>query len=140
MIAMPASLAAPFTIVYLLVAAFVDLRYRKLPAWLTFGGAAGGILVAAASGLEGIELGLLGLVVGGVVLLPFAILGGVGWADVIFLGAVGAWNGWSFALLTALWTAFFGAVLAVVAWRRGSRTIPYVPAIALGALAASLGG
>jgi prepilin signal peptidase PulO-like enzyme (type II secretory pathway) len=137
---MTASLAAPSTIGYLLIAGIIDLRYRELPAWLTFGAAASGILVAAAGGFERLELGLLGLAVGGVILLPFALLGGIGWADVILLGAVGAWNGWSFALQTTLWTALVGAVLAVVAWRRGIRTIPYVPAIALGALVASLGG
>jgi Flp pilus assembly protein protease CpaA len=68
------------------------------------------------------------------------MFGGVGWADVIILGAVGAWNGWSFSLRTALRTALIGAALAVIAWRRGSRAFPYFPAIALDAFVASLAG
>jgi prepilin signal peptidase PulO-like enzyme (type II secretory pathway) len=121
---------------YLLAAAVVDLRHRQLPAWLTLGGVASGILLAALGGVERFELSLLGLLVGGAILLPFALLRGVGWADVILLGAVGAWNGWRFALETALWMALLGAVLAAVAWRRGYRIVPYVPAIAAGALVA----
>jgi prepilin signal peptidase PulO-like enzyme (type II secretory pathway) len=137
---MPTSLAPSFTIGYLFAAAIVDLRHRQLPAWLTLGGIATGILAATVGGPGRIELSLLGLVVGGIILLPFALLGGIGWADVILLEAVGAWNGWSFALRTSWWTALFGGALAVVARRRGEQIVPYVPAIAAGALAALLIG
>jgi prepilin signal peptidase PulO-like enzyme (type II secretory pathway) len=94
--------------------------------------------VAAIAGLDSLELSLVGRLVGGGHLLPFALLSGIGWADV--LGAVGAWEGWSFALRTMLWTALLGAVLAIVAWRRAQRAFPYVPPIALGALVAMLVG
>jgi prepilin peptidase CpaA len=134
----PASIATPFVISYLLVAAIVDLRQRQLPAWLTLGGIASGVLVATAAGLESLEVSLIGLLVGGIILLPFALLGGIGWADVLLLGAVGAWEGSGFALQTALWMALIGAILAIVAWRRGERIFPYVPAIALGAVVSSV--
>lgn len=134
----PTSFATPVLIGYLLVAAVVDLRQRQLPAWLTLGGTASGVVVATVGGLGSLELSVSGLLVGEGILLPFALLGGVGWADVLLLGAVGAWEGWYFAIRTALWTALTGAILAVVAWRRGRRVFPYVPAIAVGALIASL--
>jgi prepilin signal peptidase PulO-like enzyme (type II secretory pathway) len=137
---MSASIVTPFLISYLLVAAIVDLRQRLLPAWLTLGGIASGLLVATTAGNGTLLLSLVGLLVGGGVLLPFALLGGVGWADVLLLGAVGAWEGWDFALRTAGCTALTGAILAVVAWRRGQRVFPYVPAIALGVLVASVTG
>ncbi|MDA8216445.1 MAG: hypothetical protein M0Z94_02380 [Dehalococcoidales bacterium] len=54
------------------------------------------------------------------------------------LAAVGAWQGWQLVHWTAWWAALVGTGLAVVAWRRGQRTFPCVPAIALGAALALL--
>ena len=109
-----------------------------MPACLTCGGIAAGLLVAAMSGWDALRLSLLGLAVGGLLLAPLVWRGGFGAADALLLGAIGAWQGWQFALWTAWWAALVGAALALIAWRRGQRTFPYVPALALGAVLALL--
>lgn len=126
------------TLVTLLLAAatVTDLRRRQVPAWLTFGGIGTGVLVAALSGWDAIQFSLLGALVGGLLLMPFVLLRGFGPADAFLLAAVGAWHGSHIVLWTAWWAALVGAVLALIACRRGQRTFAYVPAIALGAVLA----
>lgn len=110
-----------------------DLRRGRVPAWVTLGGEGAGLLVAAASSWDALQLSLLGLAVGGLLLLPFVLAGGFGEGDALLLASIGAWQGWQFVLGTAWWAALAGAALALVAWRRGRRAFPYVPAIAVGA-------
>lgn len=129
---MPSSLDTLFLGVMLLLATFTDLRRREVPGWLTFGGIAAGILVASTNGESAMLLSLLGTTVGGLIVLPFVLIGAFGAADALLLAAIGAWKGPMFVLWTAWWTTLAGAVLAVVAWRRGRTTFPYVPAIAAG--------
>jgi prepilin peptidase CpaA len=117
----------------LLVAAFTDLRRREVPGWLTFGGIAAGVLVAATNETDALLVSLLGLMVGGLTILPFVVIGAFGAADALLLAAIGAWKGPVFVLWTAWWMSLAGAILAIVAWRRGQATFPYVPAIAIGA-------
>jgi len=124
----------------LLVAALTDLRTREVPGWLTFGGIASGVVVAAINGVDALFASLLGTIVGGSIMLPFVLIGAFGAADVLLLAAIGAWKGPQFVLWTAFCTSFPGAVFATVAWCRGYPTFPYVPAIALGASLAALTG
>lgn len=136
---MQVSFATPVIGVLLIVATVTDLRRREVPGWLTFGGIRAGLLVAAAHGSDALPLSLIGLAVGGLLLLPFVILRGFGAADALLLATIGVWQGWQFVLWTAWWAALCGAGLAVLAWWRGQRTLPYVPAIAAGATLALLG-
>lgn len=136
---MMASFALPVLAGVLVVATFTDLRTRRVPTWLTFSAVVGGVAAsAAAGGPAAIVASLLGIAVGGGALLPLVLMGGVGAADALLLAAVGAWLGWHLALWTLWWTALVGAALAVVAWWRGHRAFPYVPAIAAGLALASL--
>lgn len=128
----PSWIATPVILVILAFATVTDLRSRLVPAWLTFGGTAAGLIVAAVSGWNALQMSVLGLMVGGLILLPFVVAGGFGSADALLLATVGAWCGWEFVLWTAWWAALAGAVLAVAAHRRGQRTFPYVPAITIG--------
>lgn len=128
--------AMPALIILLGAATVADLRERLIPAWLTFGGIIVGLLVSAANGPSTLAASLIGMTVGALLLLPFVALGGFGLADALLLAAIGAWKGWQFVLLAAWWAAICGAVLAAIAWRRGQRTFPYVPAILLGAVLA----
>lgn len=129
---MPAELARIVVGMILTVATFTDLRERRVPLWLTFGGSAAGLVVAAMAGGTIFWLSLLGLVVGLLVLAPFVICGGIGGADALLLGTIGAWLGWSLVLWTAWWAAVVGACVALIARGRGQKTFPYVPAIAVG--------
>lgn len=134
----PAWVATPVVLLLLLVATASDLRRRQVPGWLTFGGIGAGVLAAAVSGWEALHLSLLGALVGGLLLMPFVLLRAFGPADALVLAGVGAWYGGQVVLWTAWWAALVGAVLAVIAYRRGERTFAYVPAIALGAALARL--
>ena len=135
---MPLAGAVPVLATVLLAATVTDLRTRHVPGWLTFGAVGAAAFVAALTGADALRGSLVGLVVGGAILLPFVLRGGFGAADALLLAAIGAWLGWEFALLTAWRAALVGAALALVARCRGRRTFPYVPAIALGALLATL--
>ncbi len=124
--------------VVLIAASACDVRTRRVPVWLTAAGILGGLVVAGLRGMPELEQSAMGLVVGLIVPLPLVLLGGLGVADALLLGAVGAWAGWQLALWTAWWAALVGAVLAFVLWRRGQRIFAYVPAIAIGFALAAL--
>ena len=124
----------------LLIATWTDLRTRDVPGWLTFGGIGSGIVLATMNGVDALFASLLGTIIGGSIMLPFVLIGAFGAADVLLLAAIGAWKGPQFVLWTAFCTSFPGAVFATVAWCRGCPTVPYVPAIALGASLAALTG
>jgi len=119
-----------------LVATAWDIRKRELPAWLTIGGIASGLLVGGLGGLSGLELSALGIAAGGLILLPMVALGGFGIGDAFLLAAIGAWQGWHFVLGAVFWAALAGALMAFVAWRRKHASFPYVPAIGVGTLIA----
>jgi len=120
----------------LLGATLTDLRTREVPGWLTFGGIASGVVVAAIHGVDAALVSLLGTMIGGSIILPLVLIGAFGAADALLLAAIGAWKGPVFVLWTAWWTSLAGAVLAIVAWRRAHATFPYVPAIAIGTILA----
>lgn len=122
----------------LAIASITDLRSRQVPAWVTLGGSGAGLLVAAASGWEALQLSLVGLAVGGLLLLPFVLAGGLGEGDSLLLATVGAWQGWQFVLWTAWWAALIGAGLALIARSRGQRVFRYGPAMAVGSALALL--
>src|SRR4029079_15697313 len=98
-----------------LMAAVWDLRTRRIPNLLTFGGA----LIAAAlhgylGGWNAAGLSLAGWAVGLVLFLPFFALGGLGAGDVKLLAAVGACVGPLAAVWVALFTSIAGGALALV--------------------------
>ncbi|MGH2354697.1 MAG: prepilin peptidase, partial [Chloroflexota bacterium] len=67
----PQTVVSPGAVVILAVLAIAtayDLRRRWVPAWLTCGGGAAGVLAAAWAGPEALRQSLLGLAVGGVLL------------------------------------------------------------------------
>jgi Flp pilus assembly protein protease CpaA len=100
----------------LAAATVYDLRSRRVPAWLTGGGIAAGVLLAAWEGPLTLRASLAGAVAGGLVFLPFVLRGWLGAADALLLAAVGAWQGWRTALWAAWWTALVGALLALGVW------------------------
>lgn len=99
----------------LALGAIFDVRYRRIPNALTFGGAIAGCAANLAfhqivGGVSSIE----GWIAGAVVLwIPFA-LGGMGAGDVKLLAAAGAWGGPEFAFSAAVFSAIAGATVAMV--------------------------
>jgi prepilin peptidase CpaA len=100
--------AAWFLTAVLVEAAIIDGFKLRVPNWLTYHLAAGGLALAAyAGGTAGLAWSLAGLAAGLALLLPLYAIGGMGAGDVKLLAAVGAWTGavavfWSFAVSAVL--------------------------------------
>ena len=98
------------------VASVIDVRERRIPNWLTLGGA------VAAFTYYGVTLGIPGLwtAAGGwlvgvaIFFAPFA-LGGLGAGDVKLVAALGAWLGWYDTVWLGLYTGVAGGLLALIA-------------------------
>lgn len=103
------------TIAFVLVAAIWDLRTRRIPNLLTFGGAIAGIAAHAyVNGLSGAGTSAAGWLVGAACFFPFFVLGGMGAGDVKLLAAVGAWLGPSAAVWVALYSAIAGGAMGLI--------------------------
>jgi prepilin peptidase CpaA len=112
------------TILSTSLAAFIDLKCRRIPNWLTLTVAAAGIFGGSLfyiiqgdwnAGWNWLLFSGKGWLVGiGIFLIPF-ILGGMGGGDVKLLGAIGALKGVAFVIETALMAALWGGLLALIA-------------------------
>src|SRR5262245_31648261 len=97
------------------IACACDLRTRRIPNLLTFGGAAAALVFLTWSGnMGGLLAGVGGWLVGAGLFLPMFVLGGMGAGDVKLAACVGAWLGPKAALIVGLYSAIAGGVLAVV--------------------------
>jgi prepilin peptidase CpaA len=131
-------------------AAIQDLRTREISNWTCGLAVAGGLTVHSFQrGLGGFGHSILGMLIGFAVFLVFYILGGMGGGDVKLMAGFGALLGSGQILHAAFLTALLGGVMAllVVAGRalrnrkradgdaagKAAESIPYAPAIALGA-------
>jgi prepilin peptidase CpaA len=95
--------------------AVTDLRTRRIPNALTFGGAASGLLANLATHQQrGIWVSLAGWALGTALLLIPFMLRMMGGGDVKLLAAVGAWGGPVLVLNTLLIGAIAGSVMAIV--------------------------
>ncbi|MFW6326645.1 MAG: A24 family peptidase [Desulfovermiculus sp.] len=99
----------------LIFAAVYDLKYRKIPNLLNFP-LAGVALVThtAFSGLDGLMFSGAGMLLGTALFLPPYIFGGMGAGDAKLMGAVGAVLGAKGVFFSALLTALYGGVYALL--------------------------
>lgn len=101
------------------LAAVIDVRTRRIPNLLTFGGAAAGIVYHLwLQGAAGLAQGAGGWALGIALFLPMFLMRGMGAGDVKLLGAVGAWLGPEGVLWGCLYSVLAGGVMALVigAW------------------------
>lgn len=104
--------------VWLTVLGWYDCCYRRLPNYLTLGGAAVFLVIRLAiggiHGPDGILFGLLGGVIGGVfLLLPF-LLRGAGAGDMKMFFAVGCWIGFPDIIVIMILSTVLGLILGFV--------------------------
>src|SRR5262245_38867262 len=91
-----------------------DLRTRRIPNLLTFGGAALAIVEAVrVAGPGGGVTSVGGWLTGAALFMPMFALGGMGAGDVKLAACIGAWLGPMPALFVALYSAIAGGVMAV---------------------------
>lgn len=84
-------LATVLLLIILLVGAFLDLRSKRLPNWLTGSALLSGIILHTLFlGWGGLGSALGGAAVGFLCLIPFYLTGGMGAGDVKFMAAIGS--------------------------------------------------
>lgn len=96
-------------------AVFLDLKYRKIPNWITFPAMLLGIALNLAFNYKTWYVSLLGLLVGFLVLLIPFILGGIGAGDVKLLMALGAFLGAKPIIWVGLYGGIAGGILSLLA-------------------------
>jgi len=135
------SLAHLVAIAIAAMACVTDLRSRRIPNALTFGGAAAALVFHTVStGGAGLLTSLAGWGLGvACFLLPFA-LGGLGGGDIKLVAALGAWLGPALTIWMAMYTGVAGGVVAlVVALSRGylKQALANIRAVKVASLAES---
>src|SRR5664279_775700 len=95
--------------------AFVDVRERRIPNWLTYPGIVlGFVLRGLLLGWKGIGSALIGCLLAGCIFLLFYLVRAMGAGDVKLVAAVGSLLGPTDALVMLLATAICGGVMAAV--------------------------
>jgi prepilin peptidase CpaA len=98
----------------LVEAAVIDGWKLRVPNWLTFHLAAGGVAFCAwYAGVPGLVWSLQGLALGLAVLMPLYLIGGMGAGDVKLFAGVGAWVGPAMIVQAFVVSAIVGGIMAV---------------------------
>lgn len=96
-------------------AGWTDLRWRRIPNWLTVPGLLIGVIAnTVLSGWSGLKTSLLGAALGLALLLPFVLLRSLGAGDWKFAGALGAFTGPGRLVDILLASILVAGVMAVV--------------------------
>lgn len=114
--------------VLLLIAAFVDMKYRIIPDEVSLGGIILGLALSfifpqiqnANSHFSGLLLSVIGALIGAAITYLTGLLGSflfkkeaMGFGDVKLMAAVGAFLGWALALIAFFIAPFFGMVISI---------------------------
>ncbi len=101
--------------------AWSDVKTKRIPNYLSFGGALAGLgFQLGAHGWAGLAEGFLGMLLGFALLIFFYVKGGMGAGDVKALAALGAWLGPLPTLFLFCYMAFCGVLLMVIfLWWKG---------------------
>jgi prepilin peptidase CpaA len=116
---LPVSMLPPLLLAT--VMAVGDVRTRRIPNYLTLGGALAGLLFQTiVSGWPGLLQAAGGLAIGFALMLPFYILAGMGAGDVKAMAALGAWLTPRTSLALFCYMALAGGIVALgmLIWRR----------------------
>jgi prepilin peptidase CpaA len=102
-------------VVLALIAAWTDIRSRRIPNWLTVPALAVGIIANTVFlGWNGLKTSLLGALVGLGLLLPFVLLRSLGAGDWKLAGALGAFTGPGALIDLLIGSIFVAGIMAVI--------------------------
>lgn len=109
--------------VTLAVAVYFEMKYSRIPNWLTLSAMGAGLICGYLPGGPTFGSSVLGLVIGFGFLFIFYVFGGIGGGDVKLMGAIGALVGHGLIGTVLFYTAVIGGFMAVVAliWRGRAR-------------------
>lgn len=113
-----------FLAVVLVLATGWDVSQKRIPNWLTVGGAVAALLTRGFMGLDALGAGLLGCVVGLLLGLLLFAIGAMGAGDGKLLATVGAFLGFEGFLQALPFIGLAGGVLAVVVTARNGTLLP----------------
>jgi prepilin peptidase CpaA len=106
------------------IALITDVRYRRIPNWLTGGSLLLGIgLNGLLGGLHGLAMTLFGACLGLSVLFPFYLLRVMGAGDVKLLAGLGALVGPRTLVSIVIFSALAGGVMAAIMLARRGRLL-----------------
>jgi prepilin peptidase CpaA len=116
MFSVPPPGAEALLLLVVLAAALYDVRYRRIPNWLSLAGVVFGLALNTFlyQGWPGMRLSLIGLAVGFGVYFFLYMLHAMGAGDVKLMAAVGAIVGWQDWFGTFLITAILGGLMALI--------------------------
>lgn len=126
--------------VTLVIAVYFEMKYSRIPNWLTLSAMCAGVLCGYVPGGPSLGSSVLGLAIGFGFLFIFYVFGGIGGGDVKLMGAIGALLGHTLIGTVIFYTAVIGGFMAIVAliWRGRSRASEAKPvAVPVGIVADS---
>jgi prepilin peptidase CpaA len=102
-------------VLFLSSVSFVDLKFGKIPNWMTIPAILFGLSYHVLSGgREGLFYSVQGLILGmGLLLVPF-MMGGMGGGDVKLLGAIGSYVGPMMTLRIFMVSAVLGLIVSLI--------------------------
>lgn len=106
---------------FLTAALFTDIRWMRIPNWITLPALIGGLLLQLIiNGWQGLLFSLCGSGAGFLLLLIMYFIGAVGAGDVKLFAAIGAWTGVLFSLQVIVYSVLLGAVVGwiIILYRR----------------------
>ncbi|WP_306010714.1 prepilin peptidase [Paenibacillus sp. P46E] len=99
-------------LLFLTVALLMDIRFMKIPNWITLPLLIVGLIAQGVmNGRHGILMAICGAGAGFLLLLIMHLLGAVGAGDVKLFAGIGAWTGILFTLQVVVYSVLFGAVI-----------------------------
>ncbi|WP_058305880.1 A24 family peptidase [Gracilibacillus massiliensis] len=102
-------------IVYVVIAFYMDIRYNKIPNWLTITAVIVGIGYHLVTGmLGGVFFSLLGIVISVFVLILLYFFKALAAGDVKFFAGVGALTGMEFSLYSILYSVIFAGFISLI--------------------------